>query len=159
MHQCTWMCFHTARISSWKTEIMLLHRKSTSSIPTHFQCSTETDSFHSKAVLPIRNVPDAAYNNTTTTTTKQNLLLGELSRGHLFQTASGQHPCCLGTIPQWQPALLFVKPTRENNYTTGSATFKLQSGHFPSCLQQIPPSGNLSPFSIIRCSMRMETSC
>lgn len=75
---------------------MLLHRKSTSSIPTHFQCSTETDSFHPKAVLPIKNVPDAAYNNTTTTTkpTVGRALQGSPIPDRLWATPMlfGNHP-------------------------------------------------------------------
>lgn len=54
----------------------------------------------------------------------------------------------------------FVKLSRERTYTTNSSTFKLsQSEHFPFHLQQIPPGGNSSPFSIIWCSVHMETSC
>lgn len=38
------------------------------STPTHFQCLTNIDFFHPNAALPIRNIPNAAYNNTTTKT-------------------------------------------------------------------------------------------
>lgn len=126
---------------------------------TVFQSLTNTDFFHTNPVLPFRNVPDAASKHTITKQ-KQILLVGELCRGHLFysQLLSNTHYI-------WEPFyrnnwLCCLQLSGEYNYTTSSTTFKhLKSQHFLFYLQQIFPSGNLSPFSIIRYSVQMETSC
>lgn len=121
---------------------------------------TNIDIFLPHTALSIRNIPDAAYNNTTTKT-KANPTLEALSMGHLFQTLPlGNTHAVWEPFCGWQLAMQFVKLSRERTYRTNSTTFKLsQSEHFPFHLQQIPPSGNSSPFSIIWCSVHMETSC
>lgn len=103
------------------------------SIPTQFQGFNNINFFNSNSALPNRNIRNAAYNTTTRITTKISSTVGRvLQESSIPDSAFGQYPCCLGIVLQWQRAMLCVKLSRENNYTTSSTTFEpLQSGHFP----------------------------
>lgn len=92
---------------------------------------------------------------------KANPTLEAVSMGHLFQTLPlGNTHAVWEPFCGWQLAMQFVELSRERTYTTNSTTFKLsQSEHFPFHLQQIPPSGNSSPFSVIWWSVHMQASC
>ena len=92
---------------------------------------------------------------------KANPTLEALSMGHLFQTLPlGNTHAVWEPFCGWQLAMQFVELSREHTYTTNSTTFKLsQSEHFPFHHQQIPPSGNWSPSSVIWWPEHMQASC
>jgi hypothetical protein len=86
----------------------------------------------------------------------------------LWESSPGVTPSSLCFWPVLRPLgnhpaefrLLAAKLSRVQSYTTSSsAIWILQLRHFPFYLQRTLPSGNSSTFSVIPCSVQMETSC